>query len=293
MKNLGKKFKLAKIRILFINYEIKSETNKMREEFLPFITFILNLIRNTNGFYKLYPASVSFLEAVRICNSINATVVFINDSSEDLFIHDNYLKNASVSTGIWLAIYDFIGNEKNVNYYTNQTLTYTNWYLMGRIEPNDRLHYCVRYDKNKQKWADTSCDTPYSVLCESEKDDTYSTQDITTTISSTTISSTTIISTKELTITTSVLRSISSTTMISTTIFKITSTTNVFKSSTIKVTSIIYTSESKNTKKMNISFWNEWSSWSLCQLYRQRNNSNMSNGIQYEILNVSCSLICE
>jgi response regulator of citrate/malate metabolism len=74
----------------------------MREEFLPFITFILNLIRNTNGFYTLYSKNVNFLEAVRICNSINATVVFINNSSEDLFIKDNYLNSPSVKQGIWL-----------------------------------------------------------------------------------------------------------------------------------------------------------------------------------------------
>jgi alpha-L-arabinofuranosidase len=192
----------------------------------------------------------------------------MNDSSKYLFIRDNYLNSTSVTQGIWL-----IGP----------------WYSG---DPNN-VQFCVWSDRVGTNWVNFGCNKTVSVLCESKKDDTYSTQDITTTISSTTISSTTIISTKELAITTSVLRSISSTTVINTTIFKITSTPDVVISSTIKVTSIIYTSESKNTKKMNISFWNEWSSWSLCQLYRQRNNSNMSNGIQYEILNVSCSLICE
>jgi hypothetical protein len=37
------------------------------------------------------------------------------------------MNNHSVKDGIWLVIYDFIGNETNVNYYTNKTLNYTNW----------------------------------------------------------------------------------------------------------------------------------------------------------------------
>ncbi len=68
-----------------------------------------------------------------------------------------------MTAGIWLAIYDFVANEINVNYYTNKTLPYTNW---NAGEPNKITDYCVRYDKGSQKWADRSCNQFYSVLCE-------------------------------------------------------------------------------------------------------------------------------
>jgi hypothetical protein len=60
-------------------------------------------------------------------------------------------------------------------------------------------------------------------------------------------------------------------------------------SSTTKSTT---TTSTSHTNIMNIPFWYEWNSWSFCQLFRQRNNSNSSNGAEYQILNVSCSQIC-
>ena len=81
------------------------------------ITFVFSyFIRNVTGTYILYPAPVDFLQAVQMCDSINATVAFIHNSTQDDFIKNTYLNNASVALGIWLAIYDFIGNEINVNY---------------------------------------------------------------------------------------------------------------------------------------------------------------------------------
>jgi hypothetical protein len=109
----------------------------------------------------------------KICNSINKTVVTINDSSEFFFIRNNYLNSTSVTQGIWL-----IGS----------------WYSG---DPNN-VQFCVWSDRVGTNWVNFGCNKTVSVLCESKKDDTYSTQDITTTISSTTISSTTIISTKSL-----------------------------------------------------------------------------------------------
>ncbi len=60
--------------------------------------------------------TVDFTQAVKKCDSINATVLLIDNSAEDDFIKNNYLNNNSVKDGIWLAIYDFIGDETNVNY---------------------------------------------------------------------------------------------------------------------------------------------------------------------------------
>jgi hypothetical protein len=180
--------------------------------------------------YILYPANVTFTQAVQKCNLINATVVFPKNKTKDDFIRNNYLNNTSVSTGIWLAIYDYIGNDINVNYYTNQTLTYTNWFTG---EPSTPTDYCVRYDKNFQKWADYPCNGYFSVLCELKK---YA------------------------------------------------------SSSNTYTTNLISTSD---TNKMNIPFWNQWNPWSFCQLFRHRNNSNISNGTECQILNVSCSQICK
>ena len=127
------------------------------------IFLFVNFIRSVIGSYILYPANVSFSVAVQKCDSKNASIVFINNSAEDAFIKNTYLNDSSVTSGIWLAIYDFIGNETNVNYYTNQTLSFTNWYPG---EPNKRTDYCVRYDKELQKWADKRCSQLNTVLCE-------------------------------------------------------------------------------------------------------------------------------
>ena len=54
--------------------------------------------------------------------------------------------------GIWLGVYDYIGNETNVNYYTNKTLNYYNW----QIEyPKTLLGVCVVYCQTG--WIDTQC----------------------------------------------------------------------------------------------------------------------------------------
>jgi hypothetical protein len=127
---------------------------------LIFILLILNLIKDSIGTYLLFPENVSFTQAVQKCSSINATVVFIDDLAEDNYIKSHYLPN--VSTAIWLAIYDIFGNETNVNYYTNQTLNYTNWSIDKTSEK------CFRYVKNSN-WLDYGCDASFSTLCEFSK----------------------------------------------------------------------------------------------------------------------------
>jgi hypothetical protein len=52
-------------------------------------------------------------------------------------------------------------------------------------------------------------------------------------------------------------------------------------------------SSKTNTNIMNIPFWYEWNSWSFCELFRHRINSNIANGTEYQTLNVSCSQICK
>ena len=238
------------------------------------------------GSYILYPKPVNFLAAVQKCDSINATIIFINNSTEENFIKNTYLNDASVTSGIWLAIYDFIGNEKNVNYYTNQTLKFTNWYT---DEPNTRTDYCVRYDKGFQKWADMTCSKLYSVLCESNnifnefssayEKTTITTKDLTTKINAT------LTTTKTTTITTT--STTTPTTTTTTTITTSSTTTESIK--TDSATAIIPSTD----RSINIHFWYEWNPWSLCQLNRQRKNTNLTNGIEYQILNISCSCISE
>jgi hypothetical protein len=148
------------------------------------------------------------------------------------------LNDTSVKDGIWLAIYDFTGNETNANYYTNETLNYTYWY--PNIQ-NLKSQLCARYEKNKYiAWGDDPCSKPYSVLCEFEE---YTTSTTTTSSSTTTTTTTT-------------------------------------------------TTSCKTDTFMNIPSCLESNPWSFCQLHRQRNNTNMKNGIEYQIISVSCSLIC-
>ena len=269
-----------------------------------FFVIFYYLIRNVIGSYILYPENVSFSVAVQICDSINATIVFINNSTEDAFIKNTYLNHASVTLGIWLAIYDFIGNETNVNYYTNQTLSFTNW---NPGQPDTLTDYCVRYDKNFQKWADMTCSISYSVLCESNKifnelssayeKTTVTTKDVTitinATITTTTHTSTTTTTTSATTTPTTTTKTdyITSRTtdFISMTTIKSLSKNSTENIKTDSATAIIHSTD----RSMNIHFWYEWNPWSLCQLNRQRKNTNMTNGIEYQILNISCSCISE
>jgi hypothetical protein len=139
--------------------EISEELKKRMK--INFIFACFCLIKTVFSSYILYPEDVYFADAVKKCDSINATVVLPKNETENDFILNNYLNNASVTRGIWLAIYDFIGNETNVNYYTNQTLLYTNW---ASREPGSKNEYCTSYTKTRQ-WHDYSCSSNFSVLC--------------------------------------------------------------------------------------------------------------------------------
>jgi hypothetical protein len=145
---------------------------------------------------------------------------------EDTYIKNTFLNDSLVSTAIWLAIYDIFGNETNVNYYTNQTLNYTNWVFDSKSDK------CFRYVKNSN-WLDYGCDASFSTLCEFSP------------------------------VQTSLI------------------VTNVIATITIPA------------NIMNIPVWNTWNPWSFCEFHRQRNNNKMTNEIENEILNVSCSLVCE
>jgi hypothetical protein len=111
-----------------------------------FILTSSNLVKNVlsacNYTYIFQPTPVNFTVAVQKCKQFNASVLVIEDACEDLFIKDNFLMN--VTSGIWLGIYDFIGNETNVNYYTNKTLPYTNWNF---TEPSGPKEKCTRFMK--------------------------------------------------------------------------------------------------------------------------------------------------
>jgi hypothetical protein len=61
------------------------------------------------------------------------TLLFIDNSDENNFIITNYLPNSK--TGLWLAIKDF--SNQRVNYYTNESLTFTYWTsITSRAESN-------------------------------------------------------------------------------------------------------------------------------------------------------------
>jgi hypothetical protein len=190
-------------------------------------------------------------QAVQKCSSISATVVFIDDLAEDNYIKSHYLPN--VSTAIWLAIYDIFGNETNVNYYTNQTLNYTNWSIDKTSEK------CFRYVK-KSNWLDYGCDASFSTLCE------FSKLTVQTSFTVTNLTTTMTITESSATYKTTIIQSPN----IATT------------QTTISVSNII-----------NIPLWNTWNPWSFCEFHRQRKNNKMTNGMENEILNVSCSLVCE
>ncbi len=118
--------------------------------------------------YIVFPENAYFADAVKKCDSVNANVVLPKSKTEDDFILNNYLYNAYVTNGIWLAIYDFIGNETNVNYYTNETLLYSNW---SNGELSTISEYCTTYLKTSQ-WHDFPCSNTYqfSILCEITED---------------------------------------------------------------------------------------------------------------------------
>ena len=210
---------------------------------------VVNLLRTSIAFYTFFSSTLNFQNAVQICYSINATVLFINNSTEDDFVKTTFLNNTSV-TGIWLAIYDFTGNEINVNYYTNQTFSYANWQTG---QPGSSNQLCTSYKPYFMGfgWDDTLCSDKFSVLCENTE---YA----------------------------GTLNTFSST--------NTDTTTTITKTDTTTTISITHTTV---TSMMNINLWNEWSPWSLCQFYRQRNNSYATNGIEYQILNISCNLICK
>jgi hypothetical protein len=158
-----------------------------------FILTLSNLVKHvlsaSNYTYIFQPTPVNFNEAVQICNKLNASVLVIEDSTEDKFIIDNFLMN---SNDIWLGIYDYFGNETNVNYYTNKTLPYINW--LGS-EPSNFLEKCARYMKAYLRWGDHMCSNLYSVVCKASTLTSTTTSTNSTTIPPTTISTTTLATT--------------------------------------------------------------------------------------------------
>jgi hypothetical protein len=147
------------------------------------------LIKTVFSSYILYPEHVYFANAFKKCDSINATVVLPKNETENDFIFNNYLNNSSVTNGIWLAIYDFIGNETNVNYYTKETLLYSNW---SNGEPGTISEYCTTYLKTSQ-WHDFPCSNTdqFSILCELPEDSKNSNTITSSTLATTSTSSTT------------------------------------------------------------------------------------------------------
>jgi hypothetical protein len=146
---------------IYLDIELQI-SNKM---VLFLIVLFFSILINSAGSYILFPENVNFLQAVAKCDSINAKVFLAENKTEEDFVINNFVNNALVTIGIWIAIYDInpSGSENNVNYYTNQTLLYTNW-MTG--EPNYKDEACTIISKlDSYKWLDNRCSNQYSVLC--------------------------------------------------------------------------------------------------------------------------------
>jgi hypothetical protein len=122
-----------------------------------FIQFLL--ASNSYSNYTYYPGNYTFNEAIEKCASINCTVVFIGSETKNDYIYKNYVSNTN---RIWLAIIDIFVNETNVNYYTNETLNYTDW---GDFQNTGTP--CITYSNAAYgPWDDVLCSDVASILCE-------------------------------------------------------------------------------------------------------------------------------
>jgi hypothetical protein len=67
---------------------------------IKFILVCYSFLKTILSSYILINETVDFTQAVKKCDSINATVLLIDNSAEDDFIKNNYLNNNSVKDGI-------------------------------------------------------------------------------------------------------------------------------------------------------------------------------------------------
>ena len=72
-----------------------------------------------------------------------------------------------------------------------------------------------------------------------------------------------------------------------------TSTATTITTTSITTTTTTTISYANISITTTVNAWNAWNEWSICQLHRQRNNSIFSNGIEYQVISVSCSLVCK
>jgi hypothetical protein len=115
------------------------------------IFLCLSFISSASSNYILGSQSKTFADAILECNSINAHVVLPKNLIEDNLIKATYLLHNNVTNGIWLAMYDYPGDETNNNYYTNKSLNFTNW---RNGEPGSRNRLCTAYLLKTLLWGD-------------------------------------------------------------------------------------------------------------------------------------------
>jgi hypothetical protein len=83
-----------------------------------FIFNLSNFVKNGLSYsYYFDKGPFNLIQAVQICNNLNASLYVPDDATESATIEKAYL--GKVQIGIWIGIYDFSGNENNVNYCTN------------------------------------------------------------------------------------------------------------------------------------------------------------------------------
>jgi hypothetical protein len=200
----------------------------------------------------------NFTQAIKKCSQLNATVLVIEDAYEDNFIKDNYLMN--LTTGIWLGIYDFIGNETNVNYCTNKTLSYYNW---DKNYPKNLTNRCSRYSTFFKTWIDSSCSEFKYVVCKvSDKCGSCNCSLPTT-----------------------------STTTTTTPVISETKNPSQTTSNSVPNDNALTTTTTTQTTSKPLGIWSEWSSWQICILEKKRKLINYS--VEIIRSNISCDLICK
>ena len=87
------------------------------------------------------------------------TLLFIDNSDENNFIITNYLPNSK--TGLWLAIKDF--SNQRVNYYTNESLTFTYWTII--ISKKDPNRGYMSFEADTILWEDRNDGDSRNILC--------------------------------------------------------------------------------------------------------------------------------
>jgi hypothetical protein len=247
------------------------------------ILFIQFLLASTYSNYTYFPGNYTFDEAIEKCASINCTVVFIDSQTINDYIYSNFVINKN---RIWLAIIDIFGNETNVNYYTNETLSYNNW---GHFQNTDTR--CVTYSNSLdyQPWDDIFCSDNASILCEisfNRNPTTTHLESRSSIISK--VSKLTSPSTINTTTNSIIISSLITNSYINASTGQISVLSNTYLTSSVTVTITIPISILRTTTDENLIYENtDFSKWFTVNCSFTRTRYNTLNSSEIEILNTN------